>query len=141
MVVSAIIVTLLVQAAPTVDAAPGVPTPDERVLRQVAELGAVVRVMAFSEGREIHVSFPSGELVRERRRNKEEPLECGIGVERQFEPPDSGPPMTDCELALLAAVPHLTWLDLTGSQVTAQGVASLRRRLRKVKIVWDHSSR
>jgi hypothetical protein len=114
---------------------------ENAAIDRLAQRGALVEVMGSAERPEVHVTFPGGELVRRWRRQKARPVLCGQGVQREIEPPDAGPPMTDRDLKLLESTPTLTWVDLSGTQVTQDGVAHLREKLPKVNVVWENSHR
>jgi hypothetical protein len=135
----AVVVVVLSVAGNTVSSPKSEEVKLEATLREIANRGALVRLMAFGDGREIHITFPGGEARRQERSEGLSPPRCGLGVEREIEPPDTGPSMTDDDLLLLEAIPRLTWIDLSGTQVTESAVIRLRKRLRKTKVVWQAS--
>jgi hypothetical protein len=114
---------------------------ENAAIDRLAQRGALAEVMGSAERPEVHVAFPGGELVRHWRRQKARPILCRQGVQREIEPPDAGPPMTDRDLKLLESTPTFTWVDLSGTQVTQRGVARLRETLPKLKVVWESNRR
>jgi hypothetical protein len=124
--------------SPTSAEAP--PSQKDVVLRKLADLGAVVTVMSEMDQFKVLVDFRGGQLRREwRKEHNFPPPLCGMGVEFEIEPSDSGPPMTDSDLTLLDKVARLSSVDLTGTQVTAAGVAALRKRRPKLKVIWTEA--
>ncbi len=43
-------------------------------------------------------------------------------------------------VAILADMPQLTWVDLTGTSITAAAVEQLKQQRPKLRIVWEPST-
>ncbi len=109
--------------------------------RGLAQRGALVQFTDLADGPQVHVTFPGGELVRDWRRQEVRPLVCGLGVAREIEPADTDLPMTDRDLTLLESLTMLKWVDLSGTQVTRDGVALLRKKMPRVEVIWENGHR
>ncbi len=97
--------------------------------------------MTGLERYKVRVDFLSGALRQQWRREHSYPFPfCGMGVEFELEPPDQTSPMTDSDLALLDRVPMLDWVNLSGTKVTAAGVAAFKKRHARVQVVWQKAS-
>src|SRR5262245_60995848 len=114
-----LLLTQAVSASPT----PAVSSSVGPVLRAVADRGAVVTVLALTDARRVVGSFPLGSLHRERRNEHAGPMFlCAMGVETRLVPTETGPPMTDSDLSLLERIPELSFVDLSGTAVSATQV-------------------
>ena len=118
--------------------APRPPSKTDADLLALASRGAVVTVMSSLDGYSVRVDFPSGALRQQWRREHPYPFPfCGMGVEFELEPPDQSRPMTDDDLGILERVRKLDWVNLSGTRVTAAGVAQLKKRRPHVQIQWQ----
>jgi hypothetical protein len=73
------------------------------------------------------VHFPLGALERQWRKQGLPTAECGMSIAHSFTPDDTGPPMTDADLAYLDALPRLTRVNLAGTHVSARAIAAFRQ--------------
>jgi hypothetical protein len=112
----------LLTSPPPVKLTPG----ERRSIESLRQRGAHIEVRAGSG--DTIVSFPLGALEREWLEvHGELPIRCGMGAEYSFSPTLDGPPMTDEDLfRLLAQLPRLTRVDLRGTAVSANAVATFR---------------
>jgi hypothetical protein len=98
-------------------------TSERSAIEQLRRRGASITVFTYSG---VLVHFPLGEMERRWRRDHTEPGHCGMGIEYEFTPDDSGPPMTDADMAYLERIPELRRVNLAGTQVTRRAIAAFR---------------
>ena len=131
-----LVVLLLLQAVPV---RPGsAPRTSNPAFRALADRGAVLTVHSYTDARTVSVSFPLGSAIRKWRKEHDFPIPlCGMGVEFELEPSDTGPPMTDTDMVLLDRIRGLTFVDLSGTEVTQEQVQALRKRLPRVRVLFE----
>jgi hypothetical protein len=116
-----------------VPAPPPLPAPIAPVTLSPAEAAAIEQlrirgasITVFAGSGDVLVLFPLGALERQWRKEGLPTAECGMSIAHSFTPDDAGPPMTDRDLAYLESLPRLTRVNLGGTRVTAQAIATFR---------------
>lgn len=118
----------LVLPPPPGAAGPRAPVPlstaEKAAIEQLRRRGASITVFAGSG--DVSVHFPLGAEERKWRKQGLPTANCGVSIEYSFSPDDSGPPMTDQDLAYLEQLPKLTRVNLGGTRVTGRALRAFR---------------
>jgi hypothetical protein len=127
------------QVAPvSIPPAPGPETPiilspsEKAAIEQLRRRGASVAVFRGSGDTLVH--FPLGQLERQWRKQGLPAAQCGVSIAYSFTPDDTGPPMTDADLAYLDALPRLSRVNLAGTSVTPKAIHSFREQHRRIVV-------
>jgi len=94
-------------------------------IEELRHRGASITV--FRGSGDVVVHFPLGDLERQWRRDCLPSWSCGVAVDRDFTPDDTGPPMTDMDLVYLDRISRLVRVNLGGTQVSEEAIASFRQ--------------